>query len=157
MSRLPTSPQAKLPPEAQTAYDKIVGSGSGLSTTLQSLFANPQLGVGLANLQTLVNKTGLEPWVIFTVALTVAHERDNQALWESFEPLARKAGVSNAVIEGIAAGTRRADCCPKKASGCTLPRRCYKTRCVIPPGRPQPTWLAMREPRRWPLPPATTI
>ncbi len=114
MSRLPTSPHSKLPSEAQSAYDRVVSSESGLAITLQSLFANPQVGVGMATLQTAVNQTGLEPWVIFTVALTVAHERDNQTLWESFEPMAREAGVSNAVIEGIAAGTAPRGLLPKE-------------------------------------------
>ena len=114
MSRLPIPPHSKLPSEAQTAFDGLVSSGSGLSITLQSMFANPQLAIGLANLQTVVTQTGLEPWVIFTVALTVAHERDNQTLWESFEPLAREAGVSNAVIEGIAAGTAPRGLLPKE-------------------------------------------
>ena len=114
MSRLQSSPQSKLPPVAQAAYDKIVSSESGLATTLQSLFANPPVGVGLTNLQAALNQTGLEPWVIFTVALTVARERENQTLWDSFEPLAREAGVSNAVIDGIAAGTAPRGLLPKE-------------------------------------------
>jgi hypothetical protein len=56
----------------------------------------------------------LEPWVTLTVALTVAHERENEALWDSFVPLAREAGVSDAVINGIAAGTAPRGLLPKE-------------------------------------------
>ena len=114
MSRLPNSIQAKFPQEVQAVYQRVVDSESSLSTTLASVFANPQVGVGLANLQDVIDQTGLEPWVIFTVAMTVAHERNNQNLWESFEPLAREAGVSDAVIQGIAAGTAPRGLLPKE-------------------------------------------
>ena len=50
----------------------------------------------------------------FTVALTVAHERDNQVLWDSFEPLARQAGVRDTVIDAIAAGTAPRGLLPKE-------------------------------------------
>jgi 4-carboxymuconolactone decarboxylase len=52
--------------------------------------------------------------VRFTVALTVAHERDNQVLWDSFEPLARQAGVRDTVIDAIAAGTAPRGLLPKE-------------------------------------------
>jgi len=48
------------------------------------------------------------------VALTVAHERNSQISWDSFEPLAREAGVTNAVIDGIAAGTAPRGLLPKE-------------------------------------------
>ena len=101
MSRLSASPQPKLSPEAQTVYDTVTASNSGLPSTFQTLYANPPVGSGLANLHSAVSKSGLESWVTYTVALTVAHERENQALWDSMEPLARESGVSDAVIAGI--------------------------------------------------------
>ncbi len=61
-----------------------------------------------------MGRTGLEPWVTLTVALTVAHERESQALWDSTVPLAREAGVSDAVIDGIAAGTGPRGLLPKE-------------------------------------------
>lgn len=113
MSRLPTSLQVKLSPESQTLYERATAD-SGMAATFQALFANPSAGAGLAGLDSAVSQVGLEPWVTLTVALTVAHERDNQALWDSFEPLARKAGVSDAVIDGIAAGTAPRGLLPKE-------------------------------------------
>ena len=44
----------------------------------------------------------------------VAHERENIALWDSFVPLAREAGVSEAVIDGISAGTGPRGLLPKE-------------------------------------------
>ncbi len=48
------------------------------------------------------------------MALTVAHERNNQVLWDSFEPLARQAGVRDTVIDAIAAGTAPRGLLPKE-------------------------------------------
>lgn len=114
MPRLPLTPQPKLSPEMQLKYGKVTTPGSGLVATFQALFANPQVASGLADLNEITGQTGLEPWVTLTVALTVAHERDNNALWESFVPLARQAGVSDAVIDAIAAGTAPRGLLPKE-------------------------------------------
>lgn len=114
MSRLPTTLELKLSAEMQSRYETATKSAWGLPATFQALFANPQAGSGLAGLHETVGKIGLEPWVTFTVALTVAHERENNALWDSFVPLAREAGVSDAVIDGIAAGTAPRGLLPKE-------------------------------------------
>ena len=63
-------------------------------TTFQALFASPGVSNRLVDLDDLVfTQAGLEPWIRLTVALTVFHEREDQVLWDSFEPLARQAGV----------------------------------------------------------------
>ena len=114
MSRLPHTLQSKLTTEMQSRYERATKRGSGLSGTFQALFANPKLGAGLADLHETVGNIDLEPWVSLTVALTVAHERDNNAIWDSIVPLAREAGVSDAVIDGIAAGTAPRGLLPKE-------------------------------------------
>ncbi len=114
MSRLPTTLQSKLPPDIQTQYERVTKPKSGLPGTFRALFANPQAASGLADLHETVGKIDLEPWVTFTVALTVAHERGNQFLWDSFAPLAREAGVSDAVIDAIDAGTAPRGLLPKE-------------------------------------------
>ena len=69
----------------------------------------------LAGLDEFVqDQADLEPWIRLTVALTVAHERDSLVLWDSFEPLARNAGVNDAVIDGITAGTAPRGLLPKE-------------------------------------------
>ncbi|MCH8297751.1 MAG: hypothetical protein IH873_06765 [Chloroflexi bacterium] len=98
----------------QISYERITNAESGLAATFRALFANSQVASGLAGLDELVGRIDLEPWVTLTVALTVAHERDSETLWDSFEPLAREAGVSDAVINGIAAGTAPRGLLPKE-------------------------------------------
>ena len=114
MPRLPLTMPSKISPEMQTKYEKTAKSDSGLAATFQALFANPRVASGLADLNEFLGQIDLERWVTLTVALTVAHERDNSALWDSFVPLAREAGVSDAVIDGIAAGTAPRGLLPKE-------------------------------------------
>ncbi len=114
MSRLPPTLQSKISSEMQIKYERVTKADSGLAATFQALFANSQVASGLADLNELVGRIDLEPWVTLTVALTVAHERDSSALWDSFVPLAREAGVSGAVIDGIAAGTAPRGLLPKE-------------------------------------------
>jgi hypothetical protein len=115
MARLPLVLEAQVSPGMKLAYRRASQSESGLSATYQALFASPEVASQLANLDELLREqAGLEPGVRFTVALTVAHERDNQVLWASFEPLARKAGVRDTVIDAIAAGTAPRGLLPKE-------------------------------------------
>ena len=118
MSRLPPTLQSQISSEMQIQYERVTKAGSGLPATYQSLFANSKIASRMADLDELLNEPtdqlNLEPWITLTVALTVAHERNNSALWDSFEPLAREAGVSNAVINGIADGSAPRPLLPKE-------------------------------------------
>ena len=114
MSRLPPTLQSQISSEMQIKYARVTNAGSGLPATYQTLFANAQVASGLADLDEITGQIKLEPWITLTVALTVAHERNSGALWDSFEPLARKAGVSDAVISGIADGTAPRRLLPKE-------------------------------------------
>ena len=115
MARLPLVLEPQVPPDMKTAYQGVSQAESGLTATYQVLFASPVTASQLANLDELLrDQVGLEPWVRLTVALTVAHERDNQALWASLVPLAREAGVKDTVIEAIAAGTAPRGLLPKE-------------------------------------------
>ena len=115
MARLPLVLEPQVPPDLKPAYQGVSQPESGLSATYQALFASPLIAAQLANLDGLLrDQTVLEPWVRLTVALTVVHERDNQALWASLEPLAREAGVRDTVIEAIAAGTAPRGLLPKE-------------------------------------------
>ena len=114
MSRLPLTSQTQVPPDMQSKYGKVTEIESGVSATYQALFASPEVASKLSDLDEIVrDQLSLEPWIRITVALTVAHERDSRVLWDSFEPLARNAGVNNAVIDGIAAGTAPRGLLPK--------------------------------------------
>ncbi len=88
----------------QSVYQRVVGGETELPTGFQALFASPVVASRLVDLDDLVfTQAGLEPWIRLTVALTVFHEREDQVLWDSFEPLARQAGVRDAVIDAISA------------------------------------------------------
>lgn len=103
MPRLPLSIESKLPQDVQAQYTIWTGSGSALPDTYRALFAHPQAAAQIIGLGEILNSE-LEPSVTLTVALTVAHERDCSVLWDSIEPFAQSAGVSNAAINGIASG-----------------------------------------------------
>jgi 4-carboxymuconolactone decarboxylase len=115
MARLPLVFEAQVSPGMKLVYRRAVQPEFGLTVTYQALFTSSEIASQLANLDAqLRDQAGLEPWVRFTVALTVAHERDNQVLWDSFEPLARQAGVRDTVIDAIAAGTAPRGLLPKE-------------------------------------------
>ena len=113
MPRLALTPKNEVPADMQSRYSSVIESVSGLSDTYQALFANPKVACGLADLDKLVGQCDLEPRITYTVALTVAHEHNSASLWNSFEQLAREAGVSNDVIDSIAAGTAPRGLLPK--------------------------------------------
>ena len=115
MPRLPFTLKSQLSQDMQSRYAGVAEAESGLPDTYRALFANPQVASKVAELDELIGQINLEPWITFTVALTVAHERDSVILWNSFEPLAREAGVTNAVIDGIAAGTAPRGLLPKES------------------------------------------
>ncbi|HIN91853.1 MAG TPA: hypothetical protein EYM99_03425 [Alphaproteobacteria bacterium] len=114
MPRLPVTPKTQVPPEFQSQYAGVTEGDCGLTSTYQALFVNPELGSKLADLEGIISQGDEEARRNFTVALAVAHERGNHMLWDSIEPLARKSGVSDAVIEGIAAGTAPRGLLPKE-------------------------------------------
>jgi hypothetical protein len=114
MSRLSLVPINEVPPEMHSQYERVTEVGSGLENTYRALFSNPRLATKIADLEEIVSHGDLEAWIRFTVALAVANERGNRVLWDSFEPLARRSGVSNAVIDGIAAGTAPRGLLPKE-------------------------------------------
>ena len=115
MSRVPLTVESQVLPDMQSKYGRVTEVESGLSATYRALFASPGVASKLSDLDEFVrDQHFLEPWIRLTVALTVAHELDSRVLWDSFEPLARNAGVNNAVIEGIDAGTAPRGLLPKE-------------------------------------------
>ena len=110
MPRVPLAPRAL----EQPAFRSISGGQSGLTETYSGMYVNAGLAAELARLDHFMqDQSALEADVRLTVALTVAHERDNQPLWDSFEPLARNAGVTDQVIAAIANGTAPRGLLPK--------------------------------------------
>ena len=114
MPRLPLVLETSMPQELQDRFGKVTGPGSGLANIYRALFANPSVASGLADLDELVSQCDIELWITYTVALSVAHERSSPSIWAAFEPLAREAGVSDSVIDGIASGTAPRGLLPKE-------------------------------------------
>lgn len=114
MPRLSLIPMDQVPPEMHSLYEGVTEAESGLANTYQALFSNPKIASKLADLDEIISQGDPEAWIRFTVALAVSHERGNSVLWDSFEPLARQSGVSNAVIDAIAAGTAPRGLLPKE-------------------------------------------
>ena len=114
MSRLTLIQMDQASPEMNSLYKKVTEAETGLADTYRALFSNLNVASKLADMDGIISHGELEPWVKFTVALAVLHERDNRVLWDSFEPLARQSGVSNAVIDGISAGTAPRGLLPKE-------------------------------------------
>ena len=115
MARLSPIAEEQVSPNSVSEYQRVARIESGLSATYRALFNSPKLASHLAGLDELIGDLALlETWVRLTVALTVAKEVDNRALWEAFEPRARQAGVRAAVIDAIAAGTAPRGLLPKE-------------------------------------------
>ena len=115
MPRVPLTVETQLPSDMQSRFGRVTEVESGLPATYRALFASPGAASKLSDLDELIRDPScLEPWIRLTVALTVAHERNSSVLWNSFEPLARAAGVNDAVIDGIAAGTAPRGLLPKE-------------------------------------------
>ena len=114
MSRLTLTPQTQVPTEMHLQYTRVTQAESASADTYRALFTSPKVACKLANLNELVSQSDLEPWITHTVALTVAHEQSSASFWNSLESLARAAGVSNAVIDGIASGTAPRGLLPKE-------------------------------------------
>ena len=104
MPRITDAPVPSLSSEMQDIYNKITGPQSDLSSTYKMLFTNPGVGLGIARLQETIDALDLEPWVTYTVGLTVAHEREDKGLWDAILPLAQDAGVSDPVLDGLGKG-----------------------------------------------------
>ena len=113
MPRITDAPVTSLSSEMQDIYDKITGPRSYLPSTFKALFTNSGVGLGIARLQETIGALGLEPWVTYTVGLTVAHEREDKGLWDAILPLAQDAGVSDPVLDGLGKGTGPRGLLPK--------------------------------------------
>ena len=113
MPRLSDPPMTKLSSDMQEIYSRFTSPESYLPATFNVLFTNPAVGSGIALLKEKIDELDLEPWVTYTVGLTVAHEREDKALWNSILALARDAGPGEPVISGIEAGTGPRGLLPK--------------------------------------------
>ena len=98
--RLTQVTRDELPPEAQAAWDRIVGTRGGVRGPFQVLINVPQLAERVADLGTYLRFEGQLAGADRELAvLTVAREMGSRFEWVGHERIAREEGVRPEAIE----------------------------------------------------------
>ena len=123
MARLPMVTIADIPDVYKESFHTATERRSGLISTVQTLFANPRMAQLLDGIYAeILESSAMEAWIVCTVGLTVAHELDNQPIWEAILPVAREVGVRETVIDAIYAGTAPRGLLPKEGIWAHFPK-----------------------------------
>ena len=123
MARLPMVTIADIPDVYNESFHTSTERRSGLISTVQTLFANPRMAQLLDGIYAeILESSAMEAWIVCTVGLTVAHELDNQPIWEAILPVAREVGVRETVIDAIYAGTAPRGLLPKEGIWAHFPK-----------------------------------
>ncbi len=105
MPRVPYKSRAELSAEGQAVYDRIAATRGAVGHVFQALLNSPGAAGALAGLgEYLRYSSPLDPAVRETAILSAAREMGNQYEWAHHEPVARRVGVRDEVIESIRAG-----------------------------------------------------
>ena len=110
MARLPYISRDDLPQDKRDIYDRIVETRASTESgrmphSFQALLNSPDAADVVAALgEYLRFKSPLDPVVRETAILAVAHELNSQYEWAHHEPIARRVGVRDEVIESIRIG-----------------------------------------------------
>ena len=111
MTRLPYVTEDDISPDARPAYERVLRSraspesGGGMPHSFQTLFNSPGAAEAVAGLgEYLRFNSSLDPVVREIAILSTARELGSQYEWAHHEPVARKAGVRDEVIESIRTG-----------------------------------------------------
>ena len=111
MARVPYVSRDELPGDKQHVYDHIaetrasVESGGETPHSYQALMNSPDAAEVVAALgEYLRFSSPLDPVVRKTAIMAVAHELNSRYEWAHHEPIARRVGVRDQVIESIKSG-----------------------------------------------------
>ena len=111
MARLPYVTREQMPPDAQHVYDRIAETRSSPETdgampnSFQTLLNSPTAAEAVAALgEYLRFNSSLDPVICETAILSVARELGSAYEWAHHEPVARRVGVRDQVIESIKSG-----------------------------------------------------
>lgn len=108
MARVPYVRREDLGASEQPFHDRMHQTLGVVSGPYQLFLNSPDLAARLADVQEYVRfQIGLDDATREIVILTVAQELRGQYIWTLHEPLARKAGVRELVINGIKNRTTR--------------------------------------------------
>jgi 4-carboxymuconolactone decarboxylase len=104
VARLDPLPVDKLSPEQKAIHDKIIGNRPKLGGPFSVFLRNPALADAANDVVDVLRANGkLSKNVYELITLIVARHWSAQYVWAVHEPIARSAGVSDAVIEAIRA------------------------------------------------------
>ena len=116
--RMPPLPAGTMTAEQHQVVAEIVDGPRGeLAGPFAAMIRSPELVRHLQRVGTYLRYEGALPDVVFEyVVLMIARDWDQPVEWAIHEPLARAAGLSSAVIEGVGAGREPALCAPLQAA-----------------------------------------
>ena len=111
MARIDYVSRDDLAKDKQHIYDRIVEkrasveSGGGMPRSFQALLNSPDAAEVVASLgEYLRFESPLDPMVREIAIMSVAHELNSEYEWVHHEPMARRAGVRDEVIQSIKSG-----------------------------------------------------
>ena len=105
MAKLPLVTREQLPSEALPVYDRIGATRGSVLNVFRSLLNSPKAADAVAPLgEYLRYHSSIDPAARETAILSVARETGTKYEWAQHESEARRAGVSEAVIESIRSG-----------------------------------------------------
>lgn len=105
MTRLAIPAREDMPAERQHFYDRILLSRGQVSGPYQVLLNSPDVATRIANVgDFILYDSILKPSVKYLAMLVAATGLKADYIWDSVLPHARRAGVSPAVLDALAAG-----------------------------------------------------
>jgi 4-carboxymuconolactone decarboxylase len=133
MAHLP-DPTGSLAPPAQALYDELVGKRGRLGGMYRSLLNHPELARRVSDLGTFLRfGAGVLPAAVRElVILWLARQLGAPYEWVMHEPPARAAGLSDAVIAALRAGTEPPGL-DETQQGALVVARCVLASRSIPP------------------------
>ena len=105
MARGPFIQRDDLPESQQPIYDQIAKTRGQVSNVFSAFLNNPSAAEAVTSVGEYVRyKANLDPKVRETAILTTSKELQNDYEWAQHEPVAKKVGVRDQVIDSILSG-----------------------------------------------------
>ena len=133
MARVPAVTRESIPDDQKTAFDRVVEDRGGIPAGGPGsvLLNAPEVAervLGLA--QFLRTDTSLEPRIRELGMLVAARENDCQFIWNAHAPLARRAGLRDAIVDALRDKKNLPRLEPDEAAVVNLGREFFRTRQV---------------------------
>ena len=105
MARVPYIQRDDLPESQQPIYDQIAKTRGQVSNVFSAFLNNPNAAEAVTSVGEYVRyKSNLDPIIRETAILTTAKELQNKYEWAQHEPVAKKVGVRDQVIDSLLSG-----------------------------------------------------